>query len=165
MALARPISVGFTRDTVQPLNDAGHLAAQELVARIATTAGWRVAFEAPDDPRAPAGSTDLRLDRPAELVLVEIWNRLDDLGAAARSSDRKVATAPPGTRSVWLLLDTAANRSIVRSYPAILRARFPGSSAAWVRALATATTPPDQPGVAWIDVMSGRLRELRLTAG
>ena len=40
MALRRPVAIGFTRDSVQPLNDAGHLAAQELVARIATAAGW-----------------------------------------------------------------------------------------------------------------------------
>ncbi|HEY7130857.1 MAG TPA: hypothetical protein VH440_01340 [Candidatus Limnocylindrales bacterium] len=34
---------------------------------------------------------DLVLERPDVTVLVEIWNRLDDLGAAVRSSDRKMA--------------------------------------------------------------------------
>jgi transcriptional regulator with XRE-family HTH domain len=161
IALARPIAIGFTRDTVEPLNDAGHLDAQELVARLAKAGGWRVTFEAPDDARAPIGSTDLRLERE-RAVLVEIWNRVDDLGAAARSSDRKLARAPARPGSFWLLVDTAANHAIVRRFPAILRARFPGSSRGWIRAITTDALPPSEPGIAWIDLRSGRLRELRL---
>lgn len=167
IALRRPIGIGFSRDVVEPLHDAGHLAAQELVARLATGAGWNVRFEAPDDPRAPAGSTDLRLERTDRLALVEIWNRFDDLGAAARSSDRKLAEvrrSHPGAAVVWLLADTAANRQIVRRYPAVLRARFGGSSASWVSSLTEGSDPPSEPGLAWVDVRSGRLRELRLTA-
>ena len=165
IALERPIAIGFTRNVVQPLADAGHLDAQEIVARLASAAGWRVAFEAPDDRRAPTGSTDLRLDRSGSTALVEIWNRLDDLGAAARSSDRKLASAPPGSRSVWLLVETAANRSIVRRYPAILRAPFRGSSEAWARALTLGTVPPAEAGICWIDTRTGRLRAVRLPAG
>ena len=165
IALGRPIAIGFGRDTVQPLKDAAHLDAQELVARLAREAGWRVTFEAPDDRGAPSGSTDLRFDRPGAIALVEIWNRLDDLGAAARSSDRKLARAPAGTRSVWLLADTAANHAIVRRYPTVLRARFPGSSTAWVRALAAGAEPPPLPGLAWIDLRAGRVRALRVRDG
>jgi hypothetical protein len=156
--------MGFSRDVVEPLNDAGHLAAQELVVRLTAGGKWRATFESPDDPRAPRGSTDVRLERRASTVLVEIWNRFDDLGAAARTSDRKLAAQRRGTAAVWLVVDTAANREIVRRYPGILRSRFPGSSAAWVRALTTDGPPPDRPGIAWIDVRSGRLRELRLAA-
>jgi transcriptional regulator with XRE-family HTH domain len=136
IALGRPIAVGFGRDIVEPLNDAGHLAAQELVVRLAAGAGWRAAFEAPIDATARGLTSDLRCDRDGATVLVEIWNRVDDLGAATRSSDRKLAAAQrahPRTLCVWLLVDTTANRRIVRRYPALLRARFPGSSAAWVR--------------------------------
>lgn len=168
IALRRPIAIGFGRDIVEPLNDAGHLAAQEVVVRLAAAAGWRTAFEAPIDPTAPGLTSDLRCDRDGATVLVEIWNRVDDLGAATRSSDRKLASAQrahPRTFCFWLLVDTAANRRIVRRYPALLRARFPGSSAAWVRALTTDAPPPNAPGLAWIDVRSGRLRELRLAAG
>jgi transcriptional regulator with XRE-family HTH domain len=164
IALRRPIAIGFGRDVVAPLNDAGHLEAQELVARVATEGGWRVRFEAVDDPRAPTANTDLHLTHAADVVLVEIWNRLDDLGAAARSSDRKLAVASGRARSLWLLTDTAANRAIVGRYPTILRARFPGSSAAWVRALTIGTPPPVAAGIAWIDVRTGRLRELRFRA-
>jgi transcriptional regulator with XRE-family HTH domain len=170
IALERPIAIGFTRDVVAPLNDAGHLAAQELLIRLATAAGWRTAFEAPDDPRAPTGSTDVRLERAGVVVLVEIWNRLDDLGAAIRSSDRKLATTVQRTpardvRRLWLLVDTAANRAIVRRFPAVIRARFPGSSAGWIRAVAGSATAPPEAGLAWIDVGSARLRGLRLAAG
>ena len=164
MALERPVAIGFSRDVVDPLSDAGHLAAQELVARLASAAGWRVGFEAPDDPRAPTGHTDLRLERTDRLVLVEIWNRIDDLGASVRASDRKVGRHEHAT-TLWLLLDTAANRRIVREYPAIFRARFRGSSSAWIRALTSGSLPPSEPGIAWVDVRSGRLRELRLAAG
>jgi transcriptional regulator with XRE-family HTH domain len=167
IALDRPIAIGFGRDVADPLpNGTGHLAAQELALRLATSGGWRGRFEAPSRPFDPTHSTDVRLERDGgPVVLIEIWNRLDDLGAAARSSDRKladVAGSGAAVASCWLLVDTAANRAIVRRYPAIFRARFGGSSALWIRAITSGAPCPSQPGIAWIDVRSGRLRELRL---
>ena len=48
IALQRPIAIGFSRDVVDPLpQDAGHLAAQELVLRVTKGAGWQGRFEAP----------------------------------------------------------------------------------------------------------------------
>ena len=164
IALNRPVAIGFSRDVVEPLLDAGHLEAQELLIRIATPAGWAASFEAPSDPREPRHSTDVLLRRPGVTVLVEIWNRLDDLGAAVRSSDRKLA-ATPGARSLWLFVDTSANHAIVRRYPAILRARFSGSSTRWVAALTSGAPPPARPGLAWIDPRAKRLRPARLAAG
>ncbi len=169
IALDRPIAIGFTRDVADPMpKDAGHLAAQELVVRLVTAAGWRAGIELPSDPREPRYVTDIVLaghgHRP---VLVEVWNRIDDLGAAIRSSDRKLAEAARGGVDVgvcWLFVDTAANRALVRRYPAILRARFGGSSSAWVSALTSGTPPPIRPGVSWIDIRSGKLREFRLAA-
>ncbi len=140
MALERPVAIGFSRDIVDPLPaDAGHLAAQELLLRIATAAGWTGRFEAPSRPDGPRHATDVVLTAADGVtVLVEIWNRLDDLGAAVRSSDRKLADVTSAIASrpsvaCWLLVDNAANREIVRRYPAILRSRFGGSSSAWVR--------------------------------
>ncbi len=168
MALERPLAIGFSRDVVDPLPaDAGHLAAQELLLRIATAAGWTARFEAPSRPVDPRHATDLVLQAHDVTALVEIWNRLDDLGAAVRSTDRKLADVTDATsapvRSVWILVDTAANREIVRRYPAILRSRFSGSSSAWVRAVEAGTAPPRGPGLAWIDVRSGRLRAVHLS--
>jgi transcriptional regulator with XRE-family HTH domain len=170
IALGRPVAVGFSRDVVESLNDAGHLAAQELLIRLAGAAGWQARFESASDPRAPGHSSDVELRRPDRAtVLVEIWNRLDDLGAAVRSSDRKLADVHSrrsgAVASCWLLVDTAANHAIVRRYPAILRARFRGSSSGWVSSLTLGATPPGAPGLAWIDPGSGRLRPSRLTAG
>jgi transcriptional regulator with XRE-family HTH domain len=169
IALDRPMAIGFSRDVSMPLNDAGHLEAQELAIRIAATAGWRSGFEVPVIAADRAGlTTDLVLERDGEiLVLIEIWNRLDDFGAAVRSSDRKLAAVRGANPrrivgSCWLLVDAAANHEIVRRFPAILRTRFRGSSAGWIRAIDSGSMPPEAPGIAWIDVRSGRLRELRL---
>ena len=169
IALDRPIAIGFSRDVIDPLpQDAGHLAAQELLVRLATAAGWRARIELPSNPRDPAYATDVVLARlDGRLVFVEIWNRIDDLGAAMRSSDRKLAQAGHDGMDVgscWLFVDTAANRELVRRYPSIIRARFGGSSSGWVGALTSGTPPPIRPGVAWIDVRAGILRELRLAA-
>jgi transcriptional regulator with XRE-family HTH domain len=170
IALRRPISIGFSRDVVDPqLQDAGHLAAQELTLRLTALAGWRGRFGAPSDPAEPRHSTDIQLTAAdGRVVLVEIWNRLDDLGAAVRSSDRKLAdlagrrALTTSVSSCWLLVDTSANHELVRRYPAILHARFGGSSTGWVRALLTGAPTPRRPGLAWIDVRSGRFRPLRM---
>jgi transcriptional regulator with XRE-family HTH domain len=178
-ALGRPLAVAFSReiDQTEP-RDAGHLAAQELVLRLARAQGRTASFELPTRTADPIRATDvgLRDDGHRVLVLAEIWNRVDDLGAAARATDRKVAEAsaaavfagaddePYRVASVWLLVDTAANRRIVARYPEIIRARFRGSSVAWVRALVEGATPPVQPGIAWIDPRSGRIFPMRLGA-
>ena len=48
-------------------------------------------------------------------------------------------------------------RAILRRYPGILRAAFPGSSPAWLRALTSTQSPPDQPGFVWFDPATGGL--------
>src|SRR4029079_15736557 len=98
-------------------------------------AGWSARIEASSDPASSRHATDILLRRGrGTTVLVEIWNRLDDLGAALRSTDRKLAGVRPTSatsRSLWILVDTAANREIVRRYPTLLRSPFPPSSAPW----------------------------------
>jgi transcriptional regulator with XRE-family HTH domain len=170
LALDRPVAIGFGRDVVDPdLRDAGHLAAQELVVRIAGAAGWSARIEASSDPASSWHATDILLRRGGgTTVLVEIWNRLDDLGAALRSTDRKLAGVRPTSatsRSLWILVDTAANREIVRRFPTLLRSRFPASSAAWVRAIGTGGGPPPAPGLLWADPRGGTLRPLRMSSG
>jgi hypothetical protein len=173
IALGRPLTIGFSRDIVPTPRDAGHLAGQELLLRLAPAHGRVGQFELPTRPFNPSLSIDvcLRDLRNRVLIVAEIWNRLDDLGAAARNTSRKVAEAkilaathdpPDRVAWCWLFVDTAANREIVRTWPAVIRAQFDGSSQGWVRALASGATPPDRPGIAWIDLREGRLRELRL---
>jgi len=164
MALGRPVAIGFSRDVVDPLpGDAGHLEAQELIVRVATAAGWVARVEVPSRPEDPRHSIDVVVERAATVVLVEIWNRLDDLGAALRSSDRKLTEAGgTAVRCCWALVDTAAYRAIVRRYPAVLRSRFGGPSDAWIRAIRTGAVPPTRPGLLWVDPRSATIRARRL---
>jgi len=174
LALDRPFAAGLSRELVGVGGpaDAGHLAAQEVVLALAERHGRSGSFELPTRSSARDGGfvdVGIRDDPHRALILVEIWNRLDDLGDATRTSRRKVVEAADlaafrGYRvaSCWLLVDTSANRAIVRSFPAVLRSLFPGSSMAWVRCLVDGAPPPAKPGIAWVDPRSGRISALRL---
>jgi len=108
------------------------------------------------------------------LIITEIWNRMDDMGAALRNQDRKVAAAtelavvaggdetPYRVATCWVMRSTAANRALVQRYPEVLRSRFRGSARAWIDCLISGAPHPDEPGIVWIDLASSRLFELRL---
>ena len=119
IALGRPLAVGFSRDVADPApKDAGHLVAQELILRLAAATGRTARFELPTRPSNPTRSVDIgEIDRVNRvLILLEIWNRLDDIGAATRATDRKVAEAAGLTLGAgaelrvagcWVLVDTS----------------------------------------------------------
>ena len=69
---------------------------------------------------------------------------------------------------VWVVRDSARNRALVARYPEVFAARFPGSSRAWVKALAEGGPVPADPGLVWCDLRRGRLyawrREVRQAA-
>jgi DNA-binding XRE family transcriptional regulator len=172
-AVGRPFAASFSRDIreVPEPSDAGHLAAQELVLGLARRIGRTGVFELPTGSHASPGVVDvaIRDDPHNVLILIEVWNRLTDLGAASRSTSRKVdqveaTIVPSGYRlaSCWLLVDTAANRAILRRLPEIFRARFRGSSLGWVHALVDGSAPPVEPGIIWCDPRSNTLTEVRL---
>jgi hypothetical protein len=168
-ALKRPLAVSFSRAIEQALRDAGHLAIQELVLAAAERLGWLRHFELPTRPAMPGLSVDvlLRVDALRLLVIVEIWNRLEDVGAAVRTTHRKQAQAaalaasvggdagPYAVATCWVLRDSAANRDLVRRYPAVFRTAFPGSSRAWVDVFERGRRPPDGPGLVWADPATG----------
>jgi len=181
IALGRPLAVSFSRDigAADEPRDAGHLAAQELVLRLARGHGRRANVELSTKPWDPSHSGDvvLRDDPQRVLILIEVVNRAGDLGAGFRSTDRKTAELerfailaggeedPYRVAVGWLLVDTAANRALVRRYAEVLRTRFPGSSAAWARTLSRGTAPPAEPAIAWVDTRSRRIHPLRWRGG
>ena len=170
VALDIRLNIDLARDPIEEPTDAGHLRIQELVLRLGRAAGYHGSFELATRSANAARSTDvgLRDDRRRFLTFVECWNTIGDLGAAARSSDRKLAEAealgialggerPHRVAGCWVVRATARNRELVRRYPEIFAARFPGSSLGWVRALTLGTPPPGEQGFVWCDVATTRL--------
>lgn len=183
LALGRPLAVAFSRDLAERgelgLIDGGHLSAQELVLRLGRLHHRSANVELPTSTRPMPGVVDvlLRDDRARVLFLLEILNRTDDLGAVARSTDRKTAEleglsiliggddGPYRIVVAWLLTETEANRRLVIAYPEFLRVRCPGSSAALASSLMSGGRPPPRPAIAWVDVRAGRIRPLRFMTG
>jgi hypothetical protein len=143
---------------------------QELVLRTGRAAGYRGTFELATRPAEPWRSADvgLRDDRRRRLVLVECWNTIGDVGAAARSSTRKLAeayelsvafwgTEPAYVGSVWVVRASRRNRALVVRYPELFAVRFPGSSRGWLSALTSGTQPPPETGLIWSDLRATRL--------
>lgn len=177
VALGRPLAVGLSRPLGEPREpaDAGHLAMQERLVALARATGRDATFELPTRPGDPRHSIDVcvRDDRHRVLLIVEAWNTFGDLGAAIRSTNRKLAEArdlaaliggdrPYRVSAVWAIRPTAANRALVGRYPQIVRSVFRGSSRVWVGALASGSGPPDAPGLVWLEPRNGVVRECRL---
>jgi hypothetical protein len=160
VALDRPLAVAFSRPlgaAVHGPADRGHLEIQEYLLRLARETGRPGSFEVPTRPADPSRSTDVGIRDPRHRVriLAECWNTFGDLGAATRSTNRKVAEAAatwPDDRiaSVWIARDSAANRALLARYVHFVDAAFPGSSRRWVRALTDPDVPPPTaPGIVW----------------
>lgn len=170
VGLGRRLVVDAGRDPIHEPVDAGHLRIQELVLRIGRAAGYHSLFELPTRPIDPSRSTDvcLRNDAKRRLLLIECWNTIMDIGAAARSTNRKLADAedlaiaiggekPHLVAGCWVVRATARNVHLVRRYPEVFAARFPGSSEGWIRSLTAGAAPPGEPGLVWCDVKATRL--------
>lgn len=149
-----------------PPRDVEHLRRQRLVIDVATGGGWHAVPEATlagDGPRPR--SIDVRLDRPRsrEIAVVEIVNFVADVGDSMRNLEAKVlavARQEPGAivGGLLLLRRTRRNRQIVADLRSLFAARYPGSSAAWLRALADREAPmPTDAGLAWTSSRGDRL--------
>jgi transcriptional regulator with XRE-family HTH domain len=158
------------RDVREEPVDAGHLAIQELLLRLARATGATGIFELPIRPSDPSHSIDVfvRDDARRRLIVEEAWNTLGDIGAGARSFARKLAAAhevaaaiggerPYDVRGVWVIRATRRNRTIVARYPEVFAGHFRGSSRAWAAALQTGATPPAEPGLVWCDIAATRI--------
>jgi len=170
LAVGRPLIITLQRDIDGETADAGHLVMQELVLATGRLGGFDGRFELATRPAEPWRSADVGLlnDRTRMLIIVECWNTIGDVGAAARASNRKLAEAselaiarwgdrPSSVGLVWVVRATARNRAIVARYPEVFAARFPGSSAGWLATLTEGKAPPSQPGLVWSDIAGTRL--------
>jgi hypothetical protein len=155
--------------------DLQHLRGQNLIVASAAEGGWASTPEAllPEDGRSPR-SIDVLLVREArrEAAVVELWDLLLDGGAAMRGLEAKThATRTrlgPSWRVEGLLIvrATARNRDLVRELGPLFAARYPASSAEWLRALTSPISPmPSQSGFAWTDVAGSRLVAARQPCG
>ncbi len=175
-ALDVPLRFEFGRDRLSELDDAGHLAMQEICMRFGRATGFSRTFELPTRPQSPALSVDVELrdDVRRLLVIEECWNRFGNIGASVRNTRRKITEAealavaiggkagPYRVAACWVVRDTARNREILQTYPEIFRATFTASSNAWVQTLTEpGHDPPAGLGLVWCDTRSGRLTPWR----
>lgn len=162
--------------TAEQPRDLVHLRHQELIVRTALGGGWAAQPEAPiDADPTRTRAADVLLRRGNEQGLVEIWDWFEDVGAALRSWDRKLARverslfagagreAPAKTSGLWVVRATRRNRGLVAGHRALFGSRFPASGRLWLRALSDRATPmPPAPGLLWVTVAGDRLLPARL---
>jgi hypothetical protein len=154
--------------------DYEHLKRQQLVVTVAGQGGWQATTERPIDPAwSRSRSVDVLLDRPSrhEVAVVEVVDMFDDVGAAWRGLDAKVATVardrasrelaggtPTKVAGLLVIRGTRRNRALVREFVALFRSHFPASSGGWLTALGNGDrSMPDESGVLWTDVQGTRL--------
>jgi hypothetical protein len=151
---------------MKPQPTRGHLAIQELVLRSARASGFSRRFELQSSRTSHSSDVGLINNPKRRIVLVECINTVTDFGAAVRASHRKqaeladFATARGGDfrlGSCWVVRDVARNRALLRRYPQIVEAAFPGSSSRWLRAIIAGGEPPGEPGLIWCDQAATRL--------
>jgi hypothetical protein len=150
--------------------DYEHLKRQQLVIDLARGGGWTARAEAAVDPSwSRSRSVDVLLERNMgrEAAIVEIWDFFEDVGAAWRGLDRKIATLAR-TRTdrtvsgLVVVRGTRRNRGLVREFGSLFRTHFPASSVAWLRTFTGPATMPAQAGFLWTDVRGTRLIAARL---
>lgn len=161
--------------------DYEHLKRQQLIIALAAEGGWGAKPElAIDHGPGRSRSIDVYLERPAtgETIVVEVWDFFDDVGAALRGLDGKLAavarrdatvvgtdaaTAEHRVRGLFVVRGTHRNRALVREFSGIFRVRFGGSSGAAIASLGDPSQPfPLQDAFVWTDVAGTRLIAARL---
>ncbi len=156
--------------------DAVHLRNQELVMRVAASGGWRSLPEVPIERDARSSRmADIVLTRGDEYALVEVFDWFDDVGAAARDWPRRLEALErhaitrmrsetlPRINGVWIVRATRRNRQLINEHRRFFAALLPGSSAAWLLAMAHGGRPmPDSAAVLWATVSGDRLFQARV---
>lgn len=159
--------------------DYEHLKRQQLVIETATRGGWQAIPELAIDPAwTHSRSVDVLLERLSsrESIVVEVWDFFDDVGAAVRGLDGKIAAlermhqqrqAAGGhawaVRGLFVVRGTRRNRALVQEFRTLFASRFHASSGDWLAAIQDPTRrlPPGD-ALLWTDVAGTRLIPARL---
>ncbi len=135
------------------IHDAAHARIVEAIL-LRCHPSWRATVEAPV-PGAGRRSTDIRLDRRDDVVLMEVETHVRALEAIIREGSEKraaVAAATATARQIHVVLvlpPTRHHLSLVAAHPSIVAAAFPASDTDLAAALANPdhTWPGD--GILW----------------
>ena len=151
--------------------DIEHLRRQNMIVSTSAAGGWTAIPEAAVDGGRWSRSIDVLLGRASrrEAAVVEIWDLLLDGGEAMRGLESKVQALRGRLGANWrvqgllVVRGTHRNRALVRELGPLFAARYPASSAEWLKALSDPTTSmPSASGFAWTDIDGTRLVAARL---
>jgi transcriptional regulator with XRE-family HTH domain len=153
VVLGADLSLGLFPVASPLLHDAAHARLVEAVLRLRHPT-WKVVVEAPV-PGGGRRSTDVRLDRGRDVVLVEVETRVHVLEALIREGNDKrqlVAGALPGRRvhAVLVMPPTGHHRGLVRTHSTTIGTAYPFSSPELRRALAEPSIDWPGDGILWI---------------
>jgi hypothetical protein len=161
-ALGAEFRMALYADRDPIIYDAAHARIVERLLEL-RHAAWRAIIESPV-PGAGRRSTDVRLERGAEIVLVEVETRVHALEAIVRECAEKRAAVRASEigRSVHVLLvlpPTRHHRALAAAHPEIIRAAFPIASERLIAALADPIDRWPGDGIVWLDgiVRSSRI--------
>jgi transcriptional regulator with XRE-family HTH domain len=151
--------------------DIAHLRGQEAIVRFAASGAWIARVEHAIDPASRRSrSVDVILERPdaREIAVVELVDLLSDGGEAMRGLADKIAAirrqrARSRVAGLLVIRATSRNRAVVRDLAAVMQARFPGGSDAWLAALRdSGKRMPAGDGLLWMRVNGSGLGAARL---
>jgi transcriptional regulator with XRE-family HTH domain len=151
-ALGADFRIAVFPGGVPLIHDAAHARIVEAILRRCHPS-WHPTLEAPV-PGPSRRSTDVRLDRGGDVVLMEVETHVCALEAIIRegTEKRSAVAAAAGARRIHVVLvlpPTRHHRSLVYGHPAIVAAAFPASDTD----LATALAGPDHQwpgdGILW----------------
>lgn len=135
------------------IHDAAHARLVEAILR-RTHPSWRPTVEAPV-PGAGRRSSDIRLARGQDIVLIEVETRVQAFEAIVRElADKRSAVqgVTPGAIRVHVVLalpPTRHHQALVRDHPRSVGATFPIASTELARALADANAAWPGDGIVW----------------
>jgi transcriptional regulator with XRE-family HTH domain len=134
------------------IHDAGHARIVESVLRRCDPS-WRRTVEAPV-PGPGRRSTDIRLDRGNDIVLMEVETHVRALEAIIRegADKRSAVAAAESARRIHVVLvlpPTRHHRALVRAHPAFVAAAFPAMDTDMASALASTVRDWPGDGILW----------------